>query len=66
MLLGSIFQPLFGALLDNFWDGVTGHHGVRLYSEACYCKAMLLLPVGLALAYVLSSYIHETIHNEQQ
>jgi predicted MFS family arabinose efflux permease len=66
MLLGSIFQPIFGALLDKFWDGGIGTHGVRIYSEACYNKAMMLLPIGLAIACVLSSYIHETIHKEKQ
>lgn len=64
MLIGSIFQPLLGVLLDVFWNGKIGENGVRIYDSMCYRNAMLIIPAGLILSYLLSLFVKETIHIE--
>src|SRR3990167_3216951 len=59
MMGGFIFQPIVGKLLDIGW---TGHiaYGIRIYSKADYVHAVSIIPVGLALAFVLTLFIKET------
>jgi MFS family permease len=64
MLAGSIFQPVFGILLDFFWAGKTSESGIRLYDISCYQQAIITLPICLVAAYVLSIFIKETINIE--
>lgn len=61
MLVGSVFQPVLGFLLDVFWTGGLLHGGVRLYEISCYQKAILTLPICLVVAYILSIFVKETI-----
>jgi MFS family permease len=67
MLAGMIFQPLFGLLLDTFWTGsLASGTGVRIYEFSCYQKAILMtIPTCLVVAYLLSLFIRETIHEEK-
>ncbi|MDR1031913.1 MAG: MFS transporter [Holosporales bacterium] len=64
MLAGSIFQPVFGVLLDLFWTGGLSTSGVRLYDISCYHKAILTLPICLVISFVMSVFIKETINQE--
>ena len=64
MLIGSIFQPVLGALLDFFWTGAINKAGVRIYDIACYEKAILIIPIFLIFAYLISLYVKETITSE--
>jgi predicted MFS family arabinose efflux permease len=66
MLIGAIFQPTLGVILDYFWNSAVGNDGVRIYDAACYSCAMLVIPVFLIGAYVLSFYLKETIHMEHE
>jgi MFS family permease len=64
MLVGSIFQPILGVLLDVFWTGELSEQGLRVYEISCYQWAILTLPVCLAVAYALSLFVKETISIE--
>ena len=66
MLIGSIFQPVLGALLDFFWKGELGTNGVRLYGINCYEKAILVIPVFLVISYILSLFVRDTIKTENE
>jgi predicted MFS family arabinose efflux permease len=66
MLLGSLFQPILGAMLDFFWDGITGDGGIRIYDIWCYRKAITIIPVLIVVSYILSIFMKETIHLEKE
>jgi predicted MFS family arabinose efflux permease len=66
MLIGAIFQPTLGVILDYFWNNTVGDDGIRIYDAACYSCAMLVIPVFLIIAYSLSFYLKETIHMEHE
>lgn len=60
MLLGSIFQPLVGYLLDVFRGNVVNSAGQRVYSVECYTSAILIIPLSLFIAYLLTYLMKET------
>ncbi|MDR3224255.1 MAG: MFS transporter [Holosporales bacterium] len=64
MLIGAIFQPLIGVLLDFFWTGIIGENGLRVYDAVCYRNAIIVIPASLVVAYLLSFFLKETIHLE--
>ncbi|MDR1361781.1 MAG: MFS transporter [Holosporaceae bacterium] len=64
MLIGSIFQPVLGILLDVFWTGELSSHGVRIYGISCYQWSILTLPICLGVAYGVSLLVKETIAEE--
>ncbi len=66
MLIGSIFQPFLGALLDFFWKGEISEAAVRVYDIECYEKAILVIPVFLVISYVLSMFLKDTINTENE
>lgn len=66
MLIGSIFQPFLGALLDFFWNGEIGEAGVRIYGIDCYEKAILIIPIFLMISYFLSLFLKDTINTENE
>lgn len=59
MVGGNIFQPLVGKLLDMRWTG-TIMDGVRVYSPEAYAFALSIMPIGIALAIIISFFIRET------
>jgi len=59
VLVGACFQPLLGWLLDKNWDG-TLLNGVPLYSTHNFRMAMVALPVGLLIAVLIATRVHET------
>jgi MFS family permease len=65
MLVGAIFQPALGVLLDVFWTGTTAANGLRVYEIAAYQKAMLVLPICLIVAYAMSFWVNETLESER-
>lgn len=52
ILLGALFQPIVGYLLDINWRGEL-FEGVRYYSSANLQTAMLALPICLLLCFIL-------------
>ncbi|MDR1551758.1 MAG: MFS transporter [Holosporaceae bacterium] len=66
MLVGAVFQPVLGMLLDVFWAGECSVNGAPIYSQECYQKAILTLPICLILAYGLSLFVRETMHMEKE
>ena len=54
-----IMQPLFGFVMDRFWDGtITGN--VRVYSAACYRYGFLLIVLYAVISLVAAFRIKET------
>jgi hypothetical protein len=66
MLVGAVFQPLLGILLDFFWDGKTSENGMRIYEIWTYQKTMLVLPLCLIFAFICTQFMKETIHTEER
>lgn len=58
MLSAPLLQPLVGYLLDHF-SGHSGH-----YSLSDYQSALLIIPVALIVASILSQYLPEKTANE--
>lgn len=59
MFGGMILQPMVGKMLDSKWHGAM-HMGHRVFSNSNYVHALIILPVGLILAAVLTLFIRET------
>lgn len=64
MLIGAIFQPALGVLLDVFWNGSISEFGTRIYEVSCYQKAIFTLPICLIIACAVSLFMKETIQSE--
>jgi hypothetical protein len=64
MLLGSLFQPIVGVLLDTFWNGLAADDGSRIYDVSCYTKAIIVIPILTALSYAISTFMKETMISE--
>jgi MFS family permease len=59
VIIGVLFIPLIGYLLDRQWTGLMDH-GIRLYSHAAYYKALFMLPMCFGVALVVLYFIEET------
>ncbi len=64
ILLGALFQPIVGYLLDLHWDGKL-LDGVREYSAMDLQTAMISLPICLVLCLVLCLFLKESYPNRQ-
>ena len=62
MFGGMLLQPIVGQLLDTHWQG-TLKNGHRVFSNLNYQHALLLMPVGLFLAAIITCFIRKTIFN---
>lgn len=59
MIGGVLLQPLIGHLLDNDWVGHTVN-GAQHFSLGNYQHALMVIPVGIVIAVVLSLLMKET------
>lgn len=59
ILLGALFQPIVGRLLDIYWDG-TLVNGIRVYSAGDLKTAMISLPVCLVICLILCFFLKES------
>lgn len=59
ILLGAIFIPLIGWIIDHLWDG-TKIAGAPIYSSANFEWAFLLLPSCFLLSFLISFALKET------
>ena len=60
VLVGAVFQPVVGWLLDCNWAGDLNAEGIRVYSADAYQHAMVLMPWLLVAAIGVSFLIKET------
>jgi MFS family permease len=60
MLGGAIFQPVVGKLLDIHASGAIDAHGLPIYTPSDYTFALSVIPVGVAVALLLSFFLRET------
>ncbi|WP_027186487.1 MFS transporter [Desulfovibrio inopinatus] len=65
MLGGMIFQRGVGMLLDAGWQGETVN-GVRVYTVQDYQRALVVIPICLALACLISILIRDTTHHRRE
>lgn len=62
MLGGPILQPVIGKLLDLGWSG--GMDGsARVFALADYQRALMVIPIGMLAAMILSLLLRETHGN---
>lgn len=59
VIIGAFFQPLIGWVLDLNWDGHM-QNGAPLYSAHAFQLAFLVLPLCVALGFLLTFLIKET------
>ncbi len=62
---GAIFQPVVGKLLDFHTTSSVGANGLPVYSPADYTFALSIIPLGVALAIFLSTFVKETYCESQ-
>lgn len=55
----AIFQPLFGWLMDLHWSGAMVDN-VRIYNAHDYFLALLIIPIGFAIALLASLLLRES------
>lgn len=65
MLGGILFQPIIGILLDWVWDG-TIISNLHVYSSDQYRFALVVLPLGIFVATILSFFLKESFGNIYQ
>jgi len=58
ILIGAIFIPIIGFLLDYFWQGKI-YHAIPLYSNTDYMISLSILPLSLLLAFMVSFMIKD-------
>ena len=58
MVGGALLQPIIGLFLDKSWDG-TMIGGVRSYSPQGYTNALIIVPILIAISYVILLMIKE-------
>jgi MFS family permease len=58
-LCGAISDPLIGKLLDLDWDGKM-QAGARYFTTSNYQHALIILPIGVALAIIFLLFCKET------
>lgn len=58
MVGGALLQPIIGLFLDQSWEG-TIVDGVRIYSSDGYINALIIVPVLIAISYVILLMIKE-------
>jgi sugar phosphate permease len=63
ILLGAIFQPAIGKLLDYHWSGQLVD-GVRFYTGDDLKATMVALPLCLVLCAVMSCFLKESYSNK--
>lgn len=59
MMGGMVMQPLVGHILDFVWGG-TYLNGIRVYSTLDFHKALIIIPVAMIFAAILSMRLKET------
>ena len=58
IMMGALFQPLMGWILDQQWTG-TMSHGLRIYSRQDYVHTLTILPISLILAFIMVFFIKD-------
>merc|ERR1712217_395283 len=46
----AMFTPVFGAVLDLFWDGATDPEGTRTYGQSAYCIGFLVCACVMSMS----------------
>lgn len=64
MLSGVIFQPLFGWILELYWNH-TVVDGSSVYSSQDFLNAMWIMPIGFVLSIFIAWMIKETYCKSQ-
>lgn len=57
--LNTYFTPLVGAALERSWEGYFDECGSHIFSASGYQQALIIIPVGLAMALLLCFLLKE-------
>ncbi len=60
MFGGMVFSPMVGSLLDRAWSGQLDANGIRIFSAHEYQSALIMIPISLIVALVLSLAMKES------
>jgi MFS family permease len=60
MFGGMVFSPLVGRLLDSSWSGRLTETGVRVFSASDYRSALVMIPISLVAALILTLLMRES------
>lgn len=60
MIGGLVFQPVVGKLIEKHAANVIIENGIPVYSASDYTYALAVVPLGLALAVILTLFLRET------
>lgn len=58
-LVGFLFQPLLGKILDFFWKGEIAENGVRIYSAENYQYAIFAVASTLIISVILMFFVKD-------
>ena len=58
VMLNTFLSPFVGFMLDKSWDGSI-QNGERIFSNAGFEQALLMLPLGLFISFLLSFFLRE-------
>lgn len=58
-LIGFIFQPFLGKILDIFWNGEIAENGVRIYSLQNYQYAIYVLTSTIVISVIMVMFIRD-------
>lgn len=58
-LIGFIFQPFLGKILDIFWSGEIAENGVRIYSLQNYEYAIYVLTSTIIISVIMVMFIRD-------
>jgi predicted MFS family arabinose efflux permease len=58
-LVGLIFQPFLGKILDIFWTGEIAENGVRIYSLENYRYAIFVLAAALIISVIMLVFVKD-------
>ncbi len=55
---GAVSLPIIGYILDHNWTGTMAHHA-HVYMLTNYHKALLVMPLSIALSWIFTLFIPE-------
>ncbi len=55
----ALFQPLFGWIMDHYWNGMI-QKGMHIYPSIAFHRAMLIFPITFIIALLAACFVRET------
>ncbi len=65
-MVGLIFQPFLGKVIDIFWNGEVAENGVRIYSVENYQWAIFTLSFALLISVALLAFVKDNYSSHKK